>query len=274
MRISRASSISAAALSLVLAVGLGACGSSAKPVSTPNSNPTTTAAGAPALTGSITVFAASSLTSSFKDLSKQFEAAHPGSTVKLDFDSSSVLVTQIENGAPADVFASADLKNMQKLQSKGAVTATPTVFAKNLLEIAVAPKNPKRVATVADLAKPGLIVVLCAAEAPCGKYADQLLKLDKVTVSPKSREIDVKSTLSKVELGEADAALVYVTDVMGAKGKVDGVPIPNDQNVVATLPIAALKDTKNAALAQAWVDFVTSSASEHTLQQQYGFLAP
>ena len=267
---SRASSISASALTLVLAIGLGACGSSAKPSSTPS----TSASGSSQLSGSITVFAASSLTSSFKALAKQFETAHPGTSVKLDFDSSSVLVTQIENGAPADVFASADTKNMQKLQSKGAVTATPTVFAKNLLEIAVAPKNPKQVATVADLAKPGLIVVLCASEAPCGKYADQLLKQDKVTVTPKSREIDVKSTLSKVELGEADAALVYVTDVKAAKGKVDGVQIPNDQNVVATLPIAALKDTKNAALAQAWVDFVTSSASEQTLQQQYGFLAP
>jgi molybdate transport system substrate-binding protein len=257
-------------LALTIAGGLGACGSSSKSSSTP----TTNANGSAQLSGSITVFAASSLTSSFKDLAKQFEAAHPGTAVKLDFDSSSVLVTQIENGAPADVFASADLKNMQKLQSKGAVTTTPTVFAKNQLEIAVAPKNPKQVATVADLSKSGLIVVLCASEAPCGKYADQLLKQDKVTVAPKSREIDVTSTLSKVELGDADAALVYVTDVKAAKGKVDGVKIPNDQNVVATLPIAALKDTKNAALANAWVDFVTTSASEQTLQTQYGFLAP
>jgi molybdate transport system substrate-binding protein len=252
---------------------LSACGSSAKPAAS-TATTTTSTNGAPQLSGSITVFAASSLTSAFTALAKQFETAHPGTTVKLDFDSSSVLVTQIENGAPADVFASADQKNMQKLQSKGVVTATPTVFAKNLLEIAVAPKNPKHVATVADLAKSGLIVVLCASEAPCGKYADQLLKQDKVTVAPKSRETDVKSTLSKVELGEADAALVYVTDVKAAKGKVDGIQIPNDQNVVATLPIAALKDSKNAALATAWVDFVTSSASEQTLQQQYGFLAP
>jgi len=270
VRASRGTWMSTALVMVALAAGLGACGSSAKSSSTP----TTSASVSSQISGSITVFAASSLTSSFKDLAKQFETAHPGTTVKLDFDSSSVLVTQIESGAPADVFASADTKNMQKLQSKGVVTATPTVFAKNLLEVAVAPKNPKHVTSVADLAKPGLIVVLCAAEAPCGKYADQLLGQDKVTVAPKSREIDVKSTLAKVELGEADAALVYVTDVKAAKGKVDGIQIPNDQNVVATLPIAALKDTKNAALAQAWVDFVTSSASEQTLQQQYGFLAP
>jgi len=274
VRTSGTSSIGAAAVACVLALGLSACGSSAKPAATSPSTTSAAGSGSARLSGSITVFAAASLTSSFKDLAKQFEAAHPGTTVKLDFDSSSVLVTQIENGAPADVFASADRKNMQKLQSKGDVTATPTVFAKNLLEIAVAAKNPKHVTTVADLAKAGLIVVLCAAEAPCGKYADQLLKQDKVTVSPKSREIDVKATLSKVELGDADAALVYVTDVKAANGKVDGIQIPTDQNVVATLPIAALKDTKNAALAQAWVDFVTSSASEQTLQQQYGFLAP
>jgi molybdate transport system substrate-binding protein len=260
-------------LVLAIAAGLSACGSSAKSTST-DTTATTSASGTPSLSGSITVFAASSLTSSFKDLAQQFETAHPGTSVKLDFDSSSVLVTQIENGAPADVFASADQKNMQKLQGKSLVSGTPTVFAKNLLEIAVAPKNPKRVAAVADLAQPGLIVVLCASEAPCGKYADQLLKQDKVTVAPKSREIDVKSTLSKVELGDADAALVYVTDVKAAKGKVDGVQIPDDQNVVATLPIAALKNTKNAALANAWVDFVTASTSEHTLQTQYGFLAP
>ena len=270
MRTARSTRISGAIVALALAVGLSACGSSAKSTSTA----TTSGSGTPSPSGSITVFAASSLTSSFKDLAKQFEAAHADTSVKLDFDSSSVLVTQIENGAPADVFASADTKNMQKLQSKGMVTGTPSVFAKNRLEIAVAPKNPKQVATVADLAKPGLIVVLCASEAPCGKYADQLLKQDKVTVSPKSREIDVKSTLAKVELGDADAALVYVTDAKAAKGKVDGIPIPNDQNVVATLPIAALKNTKNAALAQAWVDFVTASASENTLQTQYGFLAP
>jgi molybdate transport system substrate-binding protein len=142
------------------------------------------------------------------------------------------------------------------------------------MEIAVAPGNPRNVATVADLTKPGLIVVLCASEAPCGKYADQLLKQDHVTITPKSRELDVASTLTKVENGDADAAIVYVTDVKGAQGKVDGVEIPTGQNVVATLPIAALKDSKNAALARAWVDFVTSSTSEQTLQEQYGFLAP
>lgn len=224
--------------------------------------------------GSINVLAGSSLTKAFTALAKQFEAAHPGTHVNLSFGSSTILAGQIQDGAPADVFASADQKNMTKLQTAGAVTGTPALLAKNQMEIAVAPGNPHGVAAVADLTKPGLIVVLCASEAPCGKYADQLLEQDHVTITPKSRELDVASTLTKVESGDADAAIVYVTDVKGARGRVDGVQIPTGQNVVATLPIAALKDSKNAALAKAWVDFVTSDTSKQTLQQQYGFLAP
>jgi molybdate transport system substrate-binding protein len=253
------------ALALTLALALAACGSSAKTTAPPTSK---------GASGSITVLAASSLTKGFTALATQFESAHPGSHVNLSFASSSILAEQIKNGAPADVFASADQKNMAKLQTAGEVTGTPVVFAKNKMEIAVAPGNPKRIATVADLAKSGVIVVLCASEAPCGKYADQLLKQDNVTLTPKSREIDVKSTLTKVTSGDADAAIVYVTDVKGASGNVDGVEIPAGQNVTATLPIATLKDAKNAALAAAWVKFVTSSTTEKTLQEQYGFLAP
>lgn len=245
---------------------LAGCGSSAKTGSSTTSNGSGT--------GSINVLAGSSLTKAFTALASEFEAAHPGTHVNLNFAGSSTLAAQIQNGAPADVFASADQKNMQKLQDAGLVTGTPTVFAKNQMEIAVAPGNPDHIATVADLAKPGLIVVLCASQVPCGTYADQLLEQNHVIVTPKSRELDAKSTLTKVETGDADAAIVYVTDVKGAEGKVDGVEIPTGQNVVATLPIAALKETKNAALAKAWVDFVTSSATEQTLQRQYGFLAP
>ena len=220
------------------------------------------------------MLAASSLTEAFTTLGKQFESAHPGTKVNLDFSSSSTLAEQIQQGAPADVFASADTDNMQKLQTSGDVTGTPTVFAKNQMEIAVQKGNPDHVTTVSDLAKPSLIVVLSASEAPCGKYADQLLAQNHVTVTPKSRELDVKSTLTKVETGDADASIVYVTDVKSADGQVDGVTIPTSQNVVATLPIATLKGSKNAALAKEWVEFVTSQSSEKTLQQQYGFLAP
>jgi molybdate transport system substrate-binding protein len=253
------------AIALTLTLALTACGSSAK-TSSPSSS---TKPG-----GSINVLAAASLTKGFTALGKQFESAHPGSHVNLSFASSSILTEQIKNGAPADVFASADQKNMSKLQNAGAVTGTPVVFAKNQMEIAVAPGNPKHIATVADLAKSGIIVVLCATEAPCGKYADQLLQQDKVMLTPKSRELDVKATLTKVASGDADAAIVYVTDVKGAKGDVDGVEIPAGQNVIATLPIATLKDAKNAALADAWVQMVTSSTTEKTLEEQYGFLAP
>ena len=257
--------IGAIATATALALTLAACGSSAK-----RATPVTDAGSG----GTINVLAASSLTKAFTALGSDFEAAHTGAKVNFNFASSSTLVEQIQNGAPADVFASADRKNMQKLQDANAVAAPPTVFARNQMEIAVPPGNPDHIATVADLTKQGLIVVLCASEAPCGKYADQLLEQDHVTLSPKSREIDAKSTLTKVETGDADAAIVYVTDVKGAAGKVDGVEIPAGQNVIATLPIAALKDSKNAALAKAWVDFVTSSTNEKTLQDQYGFLAP
>jgi molybdate transport system substrate-binding protein len=266
MRTRRGPQVGAAIFVVAVSLTLTACGSSSKSGAPSGSTPK--------LSGSINVLAASSLTKAFTAFAAQFEAAHPGTKVNLSFGSSSILATQIQNGAPADVFASADTKNMQKLQTSGDVTAAPTVFAKNQMEIAVATGNPDHVAAVKDLAQPGLIVVLCASEAPCGKYADQLLARDKVKLTPRSRELDAKSTLTKVETGDADAAIVYVTDVKGASGKVDGVEIPTGQNVVATLPIATLKDTKNAALAKAWVDFVLNGNTQQTLRSQYGFLAP
>jgi molybdate transport system substrate-binding protein len=253
------------AVAFTLVGALAGCGSSAKTSSPSTSNRS--------VGGSINVFAASSLSKSFDALAKEFEAAHPGSHVNVNPASSSILADQILNGAPADVFASADQKNMKKIEDAGAATGSPVVFAKNQMEIAVERGNPKHIATVADLAKPGLIVVLCATEAPCGKYADQLLEQDKATLSPKSRELDAKGTLTKVTRGDADAAIVYVTDVKGTTD-VDGVAIATGQNVIATLPIVALKDSRNAALAKAWVDFITSSEVEKKLQEQYGFLAP
>lgn len=254
------------ALVLAATLTLGACSSNSKSGSSSNTTPSG---------GTVNVFAAASLTTAFTALGKQFETAHPGTRVNLNFDSSTILSQQIQDTpGKADVFASADEKNMQKLQGAGEVTGTPTVFAKNQMEIAVEPGNPKHITTVADLAQPNLTVVLCASEAPCGKYADQLLEQDNVKVTPKSRELNATSTLGKVSSGDADAAIVYVTDVKGAGSDVDGVAIPTSQNVAATLPIAALKSSKNATLAGEWVDFVTSSASEQTLQQQFGFLAP
>jgi molybdate transport system substrate-binding protein len=251
-------------VALVLAAGLAACSSSSKSSDRGTGN----------LSGTLKVFLGSSLTKAFTAFGQEFEAAHPHTLVELNPGSSTTLAAQIQGGADADVFASADTKNMKKLQDGGQVTAAPVVFAKNQMEIAVEPGNPKKVKKVADLSNSKLIVVLCASEAPCGKYADQLLAQNDVKVTPKSREIDAASTLTKVSSGNADAAIVYVTDVKGAGSEVEGVDIPTDQNVVATLPIAALKDSKNAALADAWIKFVTSPAQEQKLQDQYGFLAP
>ena len=221
--------------------------------------------------GEITVFAASSLTESFTAVAKQFEKKHPHVTVKFDFDSSANLAAQIQQGAPADVFASADEANLQKAVDSGDVTTKPVVFAKNRLEIAVEKGNPKRIKGLADLDKSGLVVVLCADAVPCGKYAAEAFANARVTVSPASKEENAKATLSKVSLGEADASVVYVTDVQAAKGGVSGVKIPDRQNVIATYPIAVTKDSRSSAAATAWVQFIESKTAQTTLRK-FGFL--
>ena len=250
------------ALALVLAIGLTTCGS--------NSNDSGSGAGD--LSGSIQVFIASSLTPAFTEFAQEFQDAHPGTEITLNPGSSTTLAEQIRSGADADVYASADMTNMEKLQDDGLVTAEPVVFAKNQMEIAVEPGNPRQIESLPDLENPDLIVVLCASEAPCGKYADQLLDENDVTITPKSREVDVATTLAKVASGDADAAIVYVTDVKSTDDDVAGVSIPTDQNLVATYPIAPLQDSGNAALTQAWVDFVTAPAQEQRLQDEFGFL--
>jgi molybdate transport system substrate-binding protein len=248
-------------VAVTAAVSLTACSSSKKPA-TATTGPTT-------ISGSITVLAASSLTKGFTALGKEFQAANPGTKVVFGFGSSSDLETQIEQGAPADVFASADQANMDKVLKAGDNTGTPVSFVKNKLEIAVEKGNPKHIATLSDLTKSGTVVVLCDPSVPCGKFAVQVLANAKVTLTPKSLEANAKATLSKVELGEADAAIVYVSDV-ASSGKVAGVTIPDAVNVVTTLPIVALKDSKNSALAKAWDAFVVSHSSE--LVSTYGFL--
>ena len=257
MRQFRSRYVAAVTAALVLA----ACGSSSK--GTGSTSP------AGKVTGSITVLAGSSLTKGFTALGEEFQTAHPGTKIEFSFGSSSDLEGSIEEGAPADVFASANQKNMKKLVAAGANAGRPVDFAKNRLEIAVEKGNPKHIATLSDLAKPGVVVVLCDPSAPCGKYAAQVLDNAKVTLTPKSLEANVKSTLSKVEIGEADAAIVYISDVTSS-GKVDGVQIPDNVNVLTTLPIVVLKDSKNAPLAKAWVDFVVAHQSE--LVDKYGFL--
>jgi molybdate transport system substrate-binding protein len=223
--------------------------------------------------GQITVFAAASLTESFDAIAKQFEKKYPDVSVKFDYDASSNLATQINQGAPADVFASADQDNLQKTIDAGTITPPPLVFAKNRLEIAVEKGNPKKVKSLADLQKSGLVVVLCADQVPCGKYAAQSLALAGVTINPSSKEENAKATLSKVSIGEADASIVYVTDVKASKGTTSGVKIPDKVNVIATYPIGVVKASQNSTAAKAWVKYVRSKEGQATLRK-FGFLPP
>jgi molybdate transport system substrate-binding protein len=219
------------------------------------------------------VSAAASLTEAFNQLGHQFQQQYKGTTVTFNFGSSSTLETQIQEGAPADVFASADTTNMDKLSAAGDVAGKPVVFARNLLEIAVAKGNPKKIKTLGDTLKPGVELVLCAPTVPCGKFALQAYQRAGLTVPKVPTGQDVKATLSNVSLGSADAAVVYVTDVKAAKGKVAGIVIPPAQNVVATYPVAVVKSSSNAATAQAFVKYVASPGGQATLLK-FGFLKP
>ena len=221
----------------------------------------------------LTVYAASSLTSAFTELGKKFQAAHRGATVRFNFGGSSDLVAQIQQGAPADVFASADTKNMDKAVAAKAVAGTPVSFASNTLTIAVPPDNPAGVHSLRDLAKRGTKVVVCAPEVPCGSAAQKVEQTSGVTIKPVSEEQAVTDVLTKVESGEADAGLVYVTDVRAAAGKVKGVPFPESSSAVNTYPIAALSDSKHAKLAQAFVKLVTGSTGQSVLAAA-GFAKP
>ena len=248
------------------AVTLTACSSSTPAAST-------TAPGSPVpVSGTVTVLAAASLQDSFTTLGKQFEAAHPGTQVKLSFGASSALAQQINQGAPADVFASAAPTNMKQVTDAGGVS-TPKNFVQNVMEIAIPPSNPAKVGGLADLARPGVKVALCQPQVPCGAVAAQVFKNAQVTVSPVTLEQDVKSTLSQVQLNEADAGVVYTTDVKAAGAKVSGIPIPADVNASTEYPIAALSKAPNSAGAQVFVDYVLSPAGQ-TVLTAAGFEKP
>ena len=226
--------------------------------------------GPPRPNGSIMVFAAASLTDAFKALGTDFEKDNSGVTVKFNFAGTPTLVTQIEQGAQADVFASADTTNMERLTTDGFTNGEAHVFARNKLEIVVAPGNPKHIASLADLARPGVIYISAGPTVPAGKYAAQALEKAGVKLTPKSLETDVKSVMSKVELGEADAGIVYTTDVKAAGDKVSGVEIPDRYNVLATYPVVVVKGTSNSAMAQAFLQYVISSVGQAVLAT-YGF---
>jgi len=262
-------------LSAFLGLVAAGCGDDSSTTASPTTTLAVTTTAAPKVTGDITVLAAASLTDSFKELGTAFETANPGSKVTFSFAASSALVTQINQGAPADVFASADTANMDKLTvATGAgVSAAPVTFATNKLQIIVGKGNPKGITGVADLAKSGLIYVTAAPEVPIGAYAKQVLEKAKVTVTPKSLEADVKSIVNKVTLGEADAGIVYTTDVTAAGDKAVGVTIPDDLNVIAIYPIAVTKATKNSSAATAFVSFVAGTQGQ-TILAKYGFTKP
>lgn len=224
-------------------------------------------------TAELVVFAASSLTDAFAEIGDAFTAEYPEVRVTFNFAGSGDLVTQITHGAPADVFASADDSNMTKLIGAGENAAEPVTIAKNTFQIIVEPGNPKDIADLADLADSELIIVLCDETVPCGKGAATVLSNAGVTVTAKSLEDKVKGVVTKVTTGEADAGIVFVTDVIAAGAAAEGVEISADVNVISNYPIVVTKAAPNAAAAQLFIDFVASDEGQAILAS-YGFLAP
>ncbi|MDQ6832081.1 MAG: molybdate ABC transporter substrate-binding protein [Chloroflexota bacterium] len=238
--------------------------------------------GTVAASGTLTVFAAASLTESFTEIKSVFEKAHPGVTVQYNFGGSPTLVTQLTQGAPADVFASADQPNMDNAIKGGVIAGTPQTFVKNKLVIIVPKENKAGIKTPKDLAKPGIKFDTAQASVPVDKYTQQALdnfsKLPdygadfttKVNTNTVSQEDNVKAIVQKVQLGEADAGIVYATDAQAAKDKLTLIQIPDAQNVIATYPIALVKDAKQAALGQQFVNYLLAPNGQAILQK-YGF---
>nr|WP_181397105.1 molybdate ABC transporter substrate-binding protein [Cryobacterium arcticum] len=258
---------------VVALIGLAALVLTGCATATPAASTPTPSASAAALDGDITVFAAASLKATFTELAASFEAENPGTTVALNFAGSSDLVTQIIEGAPADVFASADTKNMTKLTDESLAAGDPVDFATNVLEIAVPPGNPAGIVDFADLASPDVKLVVCAPEVPCGSATATVAAAADLTLTPVSEESSVTDVLGKVTSGEADAGLVYVTDVTAAGDAVEGIDFAESAEAVNTYPIVALKDSASADVAQAFVDYITGGAGADVLQTA-GFGAP
>jgi molybdate transport system substrate-binding protein len=231
----------------------------------------TEATEAEGLTGSITVFAAASLTDTFGEMADSFEEENLGATIKTNFGASSALREQILAGAPADVFASANTSNMDQLVDADAVAGEPEVFVTNQLEIAVPAGNPGGVDGLDDFAKADLAIGLCAEEVPCGQFGREALANAGVTPAQDTDEPDVRSLLTKVEAGDLDAGLVYHTDVLAAGDEVEGVEVPEEFNIIAAYPLAALSASGNADLAAAFVEFVLSDEGQSILGS-YGFM--
>ena len=291
---------------VVVALGLAGCSSSKKAASAPSSAAATSAAAAPSsatperravirrggsveqrcacefsaaalatpsISGTVVVFAASSLMATFTTLATTFEQAHPGVKVVPSYGGSDTLAAQITQGAPVDVFAAASTTTMGTVTKAGDGVGTPTVFAKNELEIAVSPSNPDHIASLADVTKSGVKLALCAATVPCGAAATKAFAAAKLTPHPVTLEQDVASVLTKVELGEVDAGIVYQTDVKSAGSKVAGVNFAEAASAINTYPIVVVKTGKNLVAGQEFLNYVVSPAGQQILQAA-GFQQP
>ena len=232
-----------------------------------------TACGEPAAQGELLVSAAASLTDAFAEVEAAFEAANPSVNLLLNLAGSSALREQIIEGAPVDVFASANVANMDALVESGRVEGEPELFAHNLLQIAVPAGNPAGVTGLEDFASEELLLGLCAEDVPCGDFALEALRNAGITPAIDTNEPDVRALLTKIEAGELDAGITYVTDVMSTGGAVEGVDIADDVNVIAEYPIAALADAPNTQAAAAFVEFVVSNGGQAILNR-YGFSSP
>jgi molybdate transport system substrate-binding protein len=249
----------------VVALVLAACSSS-----------TTTSSGGSSsgkLSGTLVVFAATSLTDAFNKIGARFHQANPGVTVKFNYNGSSSLATSINQGAPADVFASAAPANMKTVTDAGNAADTPKIFASNTGEILVEKGNPDHITSVSQLANPAVKVVVCAPEVPCGAVATAIFKNADVTVKPVSQETNVGGVVTKITLGEADAGIVYVTDVKANEGKATGVPIPANENDTTEYPIAEVKGAPNASAAAAFINYVLGTDGQKVLAS-FGFMPP
>lgn len=227
----------------------------------------------PSASGQVVVFAAASLKPAFAEISAQFEAQNAGSTVEFEFAGSSELATQLTQGATADVFASADTAQMDTVAKAGLLSGNPTNFASNTLVIVTTPGNPKRVGSFADLARPGLGVVICQKPVPCGAATRRVEGSTGVHLNPVSEEPSVTDVLNKVTTGQADAGLVYVTDARSAGNKVTAVSFPEAAGAVNVYPIAVLKRAPQPTLAQRFVAMVTGEPGQNILSQ-FGFAKP
>jgi molybdate transport system substrate-binding protein len=260
------------ALLVAAALAVAGCGGNGSDAASPDAGGQV-AGPSGQVSGVVTVLAAASLTEAFTTLAETFERTHDGTEVRLSFAASSELATQITQGAPADVFAAASPATMQQVVDAGDTVGEPAVFARNRLQIVTPAGNPAGVTGLADFARPELKIALCAEQVPCGAAARQAFEAAGVTPRPDTLEEDVRATLTKVTLGEVDAALVYRTDVMAAGEQVEGIDFPESADAVNDYPIAAVRDAPNPEAAQAWIDLVVGDAGQAVLRDA-GFEAP